>query len=249
LLTAVHWPQRRRLLVLIALPMVFVQWVPAIGSVVHNATDRSANPAYFRPLVAFLHAHDTPQGRVEVVPTALHWEAAYVAPFIPLARGWERQLDTADNPRFYHGKLTAAGYRTWLLDNGVRYVALPDVTLDYAATKEARLLRAGVPGLRAVWHNAHWRVYAVTGAPGILSGPGRLTQSGGSTIRLSVATPGTLLLRVRYSRYWTAGSRHACLAKAPGGWITVHAYREGKLRLRLTLDSGANHACRTPKSR
>ncbi|MDX6702805.1 MAG: hypothetical protein QOF26_3031 [Baekduia sp.] len=249
LLAAVLWPKRRRLLVLIALPMVFVQWVPAIGSVMHNATDRSAHAAYFQPVVAFLHAHDRPQGRVEVVPTALHWEAAYVAPFIPLARGWERQLDTADNPLFYDGKLTAAGYRTWLLHNGVRYVALPDVTLDYAAKREARLLRAGVPGLRVVWHNAHWRVYAVSGAPGILSGPARLTRSVGSTIRLTVTKPGTLLLRVRYSRYWTAGSRRACLAEAPGGWITIRAHRTGKLRLRLTLDGGATAACRTHKSR
>jgi hypothetical protein len=244
LLTAVLWPRRRRLLVLIALPIVFLQWVPAVGSVVHNARDRSANAAYFQPVLAFLRAHDTPEGRVEVVPTALHWEAAYVAPYAPLARGWERQLDTADNPHFYDGTLSAAGYRSWLVHNGVRYVALPDVTLDYAATSEARLLRAGVPGLRQVWHNAHWRVYAVTGAPGILSGPARLTRLGGSTIRLSVLRPGPLLLRVRYSRYWTA--RHACLTRAPGGWIAIDAVRKGELNVRLKLDAGAHDACRTP---
>jgi hypothetical protein len=245
LLTAVLWPQRRRLLLLIALPMAFLQWWPAVGSVMHNATDPSANPAYFQPVVAFLGAHDTPTGRVEVVPTALHWEAAYVAPFAPLARGWERQLDTADNPRFYDGTLSAAGYRSWLLDNGVRYVALPDVTLDYAANREARLLRAGVPGLRPVWHNAHWRVYAVSGAPGILSGPARLTQFGGSTIGLHVARPGRLLLRVRYSSYWTTGSAHACLTQSPGGWLAIDALRKGELRLRLKLGAGANDPCAT----
>jgi hypothetical protein len=246
LLATVLWPRRRRLLVALALPMVFLQWEPAISSVVHNATDRSANPAYFQPVVAFLRAHDTPKGRVEVVPTALHWEAADVAPFIPLARGWERQLDIADNPQFYDGRLTVAGYRSWLLGNGVRYVALPDVTLDYAAHSEARLLRAGVPGLRPVWHNAHWRVYAVDGAPGILSGPARLTRFGGSTIRLSVLRPGRLLLRVRYSRYWSAGSAHACLAKARGGWIAIDALQQGELSLRLKFDPVVNGACRTP---
>jgi hypothetical protein len=179
------------------------------------------------------------------VPTALHWEAAYVAPYSPLARGWERQLDTADNPRFYDGTLTVAGYRSWLLANGVRYVALPDVTLDYAATKEAQYLRAGIPGLRPVWQDAHWRVFAVTGAPGMLSGPARLTRFGGSTIRLSVARPGPLLLRVRYSRYWTVGSRRACLAEAPGGWIAIHALRKGQLRLRLKFGPGGHDACPT----
>jgi hypothetical protein len=249
LLTAVLWPWRRALVVVIALPMAYLQWAPAVGSVVRNATDASANAAYFQPVVAFLRAHDTPKGRVEVVPTALHWEAAYVAPFSPLARGWERQLDTADNPSFYDGTLSVDGYRSWLLDNGVRYVALPDVTVDYAATREARLLRAGVPGLRPVWHNAHWRVYAVSGAPGMLSGPARLTQFDGSTIRLHVLRPGALLLRVRYSRYWSTGSRHACLAQAPGGWIAINARRTGGLSLRLEFGPGADDACRPPAVR
>jgi hypothetical protein len=249
LLTAVLWPRRRRLLVLIALPMLFLQWAPAIGSVVHNATDRSSNAAYFEPVVAFLRAHGTPAGRVEVVPTALHWEAADVAPFFPLARGWERQLDTADNPLFYDGTLTAASYRSWLLDNGVRYVALPDVTLDYAANTEARLLRAGVPGLRPAWHDAHWQVYAVDGAPGMLSGPARLTQLSGGTIRLSVTRPARLLLRVRYSPYWSVGADHACLAEAPGGWIAIDALHKGELSLRLALDPGTNAACRTASAR
>jgi hypothetical protein len=246
LLTAVLWPERKRLLVAIALPMTFMQWWPAIGSVVHNATDPSSNVAYFQPVVAFLRAHDTPKGRVEVVPTALHWEAAYVAPFSPLARGWERQLDTADNPRFYDGTLSVPGYRSWLVDNGVRYVALPDVTLDYAAQREARFLRAGVPGLREVWHNNHWRVYAVSGAPGVLSGPARIEKFAGSTIRLHVSHAGPLLLRVRYSSYWRVGVGHACLAEAPGGWIAIDALHKGRLSLRLTLGAGADDACPTP---
>ena len=90
---------------------------------------------------------DGPLGRVEVVPTALHWEAVYVALRFPLARGWERQLDTANNPIFYDpGRLTPRSYRAWLLDNGVRFVALSDARLDYAAYGEAYLVRRGVPG-------------------------------------------------------------------------------------------------------
>lgn len=81
-----------------------------------------------------------------------HWESAYIAPTFPVARGWERQLDVAYDPIFYlPGALTARSYPSWLLANGVSYVALPGTALDYAATSEASLLRSGrVEGLLTV---------------------------------------------------------------------------------------------------
>ena len=42
--------------------------------------------------------------RVEIPFTANHWEARWVAPAVPLARGWERQLDGKRNPLFYDGR-------------------------------------------------------------------------------------------------------------------------------------------------
>ena len=47
------------------------------------------------------------------------------APRFPLARGWERQLDIADNPLFYGGALTGTRYERWLKRLAVRYVAVP----------------------------------------------------------------------------------------------------------------------------
>ncbi len=246
LLTCVLWPQRRRLLALVALPMVLLQWGPAVGTVIRNAKDPSVNAAYFQPVLAFLAAHATPEGRVEGVPTALHWEAAYLAPTIPLARGWERQLDTANNPLFYDGTLNAATYRAWLLNNGVRYVVLPDVPLDYAATAEGRLLRTGVPGVPQVWRTAHWRVYALSGAPGMLTGEGRITALGRATVAIHVQSPGTLILRVRYSEYWTSFPGQACLAEATGGWIAIRALAAGDLTLQLRFPSSGNDTCPAP---
>jgi hypothetical protein len=243
LLTCVLWPGSRRRLALIALPMVLLQAGPALGTVLRSAGDPSVNAGYFQPAVAFLRAHASPEGRVEAVPTALHWEAAYMAASIPLARGWERQLDTADNPLFYDGTLSPSTYRAWLLDNGVRYVALPDVPLDYAANAEGRLLRAGVPGLPEVWRNAHWRIYAVGGSSGLVTGPARLTRIGGATIGLDVLRPGTLLLRIRYSAYWTPDPQQACLTRTAGGWISIRARQAGALSLRLEFDARAESAC------
>ena len=39
--------------------------------------------------------------RIEVPPTANHWESAYLAPKFELARGWLRQLDTTRDDLFY----------------------------------------------------------------------------------------------------------------------------------------------------
>ena len=68
-----------------------------------------------------LHA-DT--ARVEAVPQYGHWESQELARSVPLARGWERQVDIERNPLFYSGVLTPAAYYAWLRYNAVRYIAI-----------------------------------------------------------------------------------------------------------------------------
>ena len=80
--------------------------------------------------------------RVEIPFTENHWEAAHVAPHVPLARGWERQLDRRYGALFYDGTLTPRRYRAWLDEHAVAYVALPDVPLDYAAPRRGAAHRA-----------------------------------------------------------------------------------------------------------
>jgi hypothetical protein len=238
LVVALAWQGDRRtrtLLVAAAIPLALAQWVPARHALLGDGNP-STHAAYFKPLIGFLARADRPLGRVEVVPTALHWEAAYVAPSFPLARGWERQLDTASNPIFYTSTpLTTASYRRWLFANGVRFVALPDVPLDYAAQAEARLLRRGVPGLKAVYRDAHWRVFEVAGAPGIVSGPARLVSSAGGELSLQVTGPGTVVVRERYVDAWHVARGRAVLGRGSGGWLAVHAARAGRVQLQVGL--------------
>jgi hypothetical protein len=225
----------RVLLAAAAVPFALAQWVPAAKPLL-GVRNPSMHASYFRPLLGFLHHADRPLGRVEVVPTAYHWEAAYVAVDYPLARGWERQLDTANNALFYtRGQLTATSYRRWLFANGVRFVALPDVQLDYAAQAEAKLVRAGVPGLALAWHSRHWRVYSVLGAPGVVSGPARLVRLSGSDVVINVTHPGTIVVRERYEAAWKVAHGHASVSPAPGGWLRVHARRPGPIELRISL--------------
>jgi hypothetical protein len=238
IVVALAWEARRaRLLALVAaaVPLALAQWLPAASALLGDG-NASTTAAYFQPLLRYLSVADRPLSRIEVVPTALHWEAAYVAPYFPLVRGWERQLDTVDNPIFYSGAaLTAHRYRAWLRANGVRFVALPNVTLDYSALAEARLLRRGVPGLRLVWHSAAWRVWEVAGAPGMISGPAKLISSAGAEIRLEVTRPGDVLVRERFVAAWQVVGGDATLTAARGGWLEVRAPNAGAVTLQITL--------------
>jgi hypothetical protein len=171
-----------------------------------------------------------------VVPLSTHWESYYVALRLPLARGWERQLDTADNPIFYRpGRLTARSYRAWLEHDGVRYVALADAPLDYAGIVEARLVRHGIPGLRLVWSAAHWRVYELLGAGGIVVGPAALVSERSGKVVLDAARPAELLVRVRYTPAWHVASGPATLRKSTGGWLAISARRAGRIVLQIGL--------------
>jgi hypothetical protein len=117
----------------------------------------------------------------------------------------------------------------------VRFVALPDVALDYAAKGEARLIRAGVPGLTAVWHSTHWRVFRVLGAPALVSGPAQLLSSSGADVRLRVTGAGVIVVRERYVKAWHVASGAAQLSEARGGWLSVRARRAGPVELRVSL--------------
>jgi hypothetical protein len=215
-------------------PLTFWQLAAPVRAVLNGEDDQSRFRAYYRPLVRFLDANEEPPGRVEVVFTDAHWEAADVAIHQPIARGWERQLDIGRNSLFYDGKLSADSYRAWLGENAVRWVALPDAKLDYSGRQEARLVASGLPYLRLRWTSPHWRVYEVT-SPHSLVVPERgakmqavALDAGG--IRLRIERPGSALLRVRWTPYWIATG--ACVERA-GDWTRVTATRPGTLRLRI----------------
>ncbi len=236
LAVALLWSRRRLVLGLLAVPLVLSQWAPAWSAMTSDTGHPWTNQAYYQPLVRWLHHAGGPSGRVEVVPTADHWESAYVAPTVALARGWERQLDVADNPIFYEpGAVNDASYLAWLLGNGVRYVALPSAPLDYAGTAEGTLVAAGVPGLRPVMHTARWSVYQVDGATGIVSGPGYLSHIDGSQMAITATQPGTVEIRVHDNPAWKVSSGAAILDASPDGWMLVHASEPGLVHLALGL--------------
>ncbi|MEA2149449.1 MAG: hypothetical protein QOD69_1279 [Solirubrobacteraceae bacterium] len=227
--------RRPALLVAVALPLAYWQLYPAVRDVARAAGDPSVAAAYHAPLVRFLERRPG-TFRVEIPFTENHWEAARVAPHIPLARGWERQLDRRYGALFYDGSLRAASYRAWLDEHAVAYVALPDVALDYAGRDEARLVARGLPYLRPVWHDAHWRVFAVRDpAPlvqGRARGPIELTGDG---FTLRARRSGTALVRVRATRWWRVTAGRGCVARGPGGMTTLRVLAPGIVRVQARL--------------
>jgi hypothetical protein len=177
--------------------------------------------------------------RLEVPFTDNHWESRWVAPHVPLARGWERQVDRERNSLFYGDRpITAQRYRRWLDDNAVRFVALADAPIDYSAAREAQLVRNGLPYAREVWHDAHWRVFEVAGARPLARGAARATALEPRRVRLSADRAGAVDLRVRFTPYWRIAAGRGCVAQGPGGWTRLRVDGPGPVVLETSFALG-----------
>jgi len=236
-LACVLWPHRRWLLVALAPFLLFWQWKPTYNDLV-KAGDSSVQASFYEPLVGFLAAHRNPPGRVEVVPTRTHWEVVHVSERFPIARGWERQLDTRFGPLFYDGPLNPGTYRRWLNEVGVRYVALSDAPRDFAARKEAKLVARGLPYLSEVWRAGHWRVYAVAAPAALATGGLSVTRLGKQSVELRAARAGVGLVRVRWSPYWQVVRGSACVERGPDDLTRLRVRRAGELRLDFRFSFG-----------
>jgi len=232
---------RPRLLCGLALAVALAyNLVPYLMQVPYSFDQRPAKAAFWQPAIDFLRSHENANFRVEVVPTAEHWESYWIPRAgYPLARGWYRQLDVTTNPILYTPHLDAAEYKTWLRRMSVKYVLLPKTTLDPdGAPTEARLLRSGIPGVRPAYRSANWTIYELSDPRPLLTGPGaaRLTLDGHQTISGTVGAAGTYTLRIHFNPYWKASARITCIHKGPEG-MTDLTLRPGPFNLKITPDS------------
>jgi hypothetical protein len=149
-----------------------------------------------------------------VVPVRDHGEAAFVAPVVPLARGWSRQIDTDRNPLFYEGVLGSREYAAWLRDNAVDTVALARTApVDFAGAAERVLLRRGrVPGLERVWEDEHWTVWRLEPAAALAEPPAQVVDTDRVSVTVRSGRPGSGRLAVRWSR-WLSVTGPACIEK------------------------------------
>jgi hypothetical protein len=229
---------RSRATVALCVIAVWSVWGPVreTAAVSDNA---SVNASYYEPVRRFIAGHGGDLVRLEVPLTRSHWEAALLAPYVSLARGWEKQLDERYDSVLLSGGLTAGSYQRWLDDQAVGYVALPDTPLDPSSAREGTLIRDGLPYLRLVFSSEHWRIYRVIGSTPLLSGPGTLTSLSSDTFTLRANRPGSFVMRTHYTRYWTVTQGDGCVATGPGGWTRVRARVPGALTVKARFSLSA----------
>lgn len=223
------------LLGLLSTALVLWQITGPLEQSIGASLEPASRYSFYVPAIRYLESHSGSRPmRIEVPFTSSHWDATILGERFDLARGWERQLDTRYDELFYSGRLTASAYHAWLLETGVRFIALSDSRLDFSSVEEAALIRGGLPFLRKVFSSASWRIYAVLGAQPLASGPGELTAMDDDGFTLHATHPGTFLVRVRYTSYWKissggAGEVGGTIRESPGGWTLLTTERSGEV--------------------
>ncbi|MFF2521834.1 hypothetical protein [Streptomyces liangshanensis] len=166
--------------------------------------------------------------RVEVVPARNHREAEVLAPYVTMARGWNRQLDVERGRLFYDGTFSPATYRAWLDRWAVGFVVLPDARPDSPAAAEAALVRNPPDWLEPVWHDRGWAVYRVRDAVPLVSAPATVVRGGDAELVVRMPAAGSVTVRIAYSPWLRASG--ACVTRA-GDWTRLTVTRGGEYRL------------------
>ncbi|MFG2194467.1 MFS transporter [Streptomyces sp. NPDC048639] len=200
---AMPWAPRRSRrwygLVLAFLVVTGWQSFKTVDDIVHT-TPAASWARELAPLVDRLQRLDAERGRVEVVPVRSHREASALAPYVNLARGWNRQADMERNPLFYEeGQLNRNTYHRWLHRWAVRYVVLPNDVPDTWGANEGKLVKSGLPYLQKVWSDDNWKVYRVKNPTPMADPPATLTRAGAGELVVTVRSAGPVLIRIPYS--------------------------------------------------
>lgn len=227
------WRRQRFYLILLVPVLIYWQWSPVVRDLEQVSAQPSVQPGFYAPLIDYLRGqprHDA--YRVEVLPEEHHWESAYVPRGIYIARGWERQLDRKLNPLFYQSTpLTGPQYRSWLDDLGVGFVAVPHAALDYAGRPEKKMLKRGPPRyLDRVYNSADWTVYKVRN-PSPLAIGGKMVKLRPQGFVVDTSAPGTVLVRVHWTPYWSIEQGTGCVEQAPGGYTMLDVQTPGRFRV------------------
>uniref|UniRef100_A0AAU3HYD1 MFS transporter n=1 Tax=Streptomyces sp. NBC_01393 TaxID=2903851 RepID=A0AAU3HYD1_9ACTN len=194
-------PKSRKWYTTVIALAVFTGWIgfKTVDDIVHT-TPAASWARELAPLVNQLQLVDAEKGRVEVVPARSHREASALAPYVNLARGWNRQADMERNPLFYDDTLNSANYHEWLQRWAIHYVVLPKGEPDGdGGQRERELVQRGMPYLRQIWGDANWQLFTVTD-PTPLAEPHAvvdLAEQGEMTIEVKEA--GRILIRIPYS--------------------------------------------------
>ncbi|MFF2386169.1 MFS transporter [Streptomyces sp. NPDC058108] len=194
-------PKTRKWYVTVVAIAGFTGWIgfKSVDDIVHT-TPAASWARELAPLVNQLQVVGAEKGRVEVVPARSHREASALAPYVNLARGWNRQADMERNPLFYDDTLNSANYHDWLQRWAVHYVVLPKGEPDgNGGERERQLVQRGMPYLRQIWGDANWQLFAVTDPTQLADPPAVVDRAEQGELTIEVKKAGRVLIRVPYS--------------------------------------------------
>ncbi|MFE9774041.1 hypothetical protein ACFYOV_20680 [Streptomyces sp. NPDC005931] len=175
--------------------------------------------------------------RVEVVPARDHREAAILAPYINMARGWNRQADVERGRLFYEGHsgtevpegtFTSQAYRAWLSQWAVGFVVLVNGEPDGPAKLEHALVTSEPDYLDLVWEDTNWKIYRVKNATPLVDRPATVTSSDGANLVVHMPRPGTVTVRIAYSPWLWADN--GCLTDE-GEFTRLTVQEAGNVRI------------------
>ncbi|MEV5435137.1 hypothetical protein AB0K80_03740 [Streptomyces sp. NPDC052682] len=178
--------------------------------------------------------------RVEVVPARDHREAAILAPYINMARGWNRQVDVERGRLFYEGHggtkvpegaFTSQAYRAWLSEWAVGFVVLVNGTPDGPAELEHALVSSEPDYLQKVWQDANWKIYRVKNATPLVDRPASVVSADGANLVVRMPRAGAVTVRIAYSPWLWADN--GCLT-ADGEFTRLTVQEAGEVRISST---------------
>ncbi|MFI6935485.1 MFS transporter [Streptomyces sp. NPDC050287] len=194
-------PRSRKWYAIVVAFAGFVVWigVKSVIDIIHT-TPAASWARELAPLVNELQQVGAEKGRVEVVPARSHREASALAPYVNLARGWNRQADMERNPLFYDDTLNSANYHDWLQRWAVHFVVLPKDEPDGdGGERERELVQRGMPYLRQIWGDANWQLFRVTD-PAPLAEPNAVVdRAAQGELTMDVKKAGRIRIKIPYS--------------------------------------------------
>ncbi|MGW3952986.1 MFS transporter [Streptomyces sp. NPDC004752] len=194
-------PRSRKWYAIVLSFLGFAGWIgfKSVDDLVHT-TPVASWARELAPLVNELQQVGAEKGRVEVVPARSHREASALAPYVNLARGWNRQADMERNPLFYDDTLNSANYHEWLQRWAVHFVVLPKGEPDGdGGERERELVQRGLPYLKQVWGDANWQLFRVTDAAPLAEPNAVVDRAEQGELTIEVRKAGRVLIRIPYS--------------------------------------------------
>ncbi|WP_327696862.1 hypothetical protein [Streptomyces sp. NBC_00459] len=180
------------------------------------------------------------QTRVEVVPARDHREAAILAPYINMARGWNRQADVERGRLFYEGHggtaepeggFSPEAYKAWLSQWAVGFVVLVNGEPDGPAKLEHALVTSGPSYLQPVWEDANWKIYRVKNATPLVDKPASVVSADGANLVVRMPKAGEVTVRIAYSPWLWA--ENGCLTDE-GEFTKLTVEAPGDIRISST---------------